>query len=136
MVLMHLKTIHILLKLFYFCKCQCIVKMLLTSIHLFLLLKTLFLHMFVIFINEFCTINLSDGHLLGAQNCNGNESIRVYKLPYYIYLLIREFFVPGKSTAIKSLTEIVCYNLTDLSSSFSIISSVTNIKRCFLRQTI
>ena len=74
-VLMHLKTIHILLKLFNFCKCQCILKMFLTSIHLFLLLKTLFLHMFVIFINEFCTINLSDGHLLGAQNCNGNESI-------------------------------------------------------------
>jgi len=136
---MPLKTVHILLKLFNFCKCQCILKMLLTSSHLFLLLKTLFLHMFVIFINEFCTINLSDGHLLGAQNCNGNESIRVYKLPYYyIYLLIteREFFVPGKSTVIKSLTEIVCYNLTDLNSSFSIISSVTNIKRSFLRHTI
>ena len=48
------------------------------------------------------------------------------------------FFVAGKSTAIKSLTEIVCYNLTDLSSLFSIISNtaVTNIKRSFLRQTV
>ena len=82
MVLMHLKTIRMLLKLFNFCKCQCILKMLLTSIHLFLLLKTLFLHMFVIFINEFCTINLSDGHLLGTQNCNGNESIRVYYINF------------------------------------------------------
>ena len=93
---MHLKTIHILLKLFNFFKCQCILKMLLTSIHLFLLLKTLFLHMFVIFINEFCTINLSDGHLLGAQNCNGNESIESINFLvtiYYIYLLMKGNFL-------------------------------------------